>query len=88
MDLAHRHTVIARFVSPQNLFPQVSLAKGCIVFPWPPSGENLLGDLFGKYLVAWVLVIVFSDIVLERFSLFFTAALNSITSYQKGFGDS
>lgn len=70
MDLAHRHTVIARFVSPQNLFPQVSLAKNCPVLLLPPS-QNLLGDLFGKYLVAGVLVIVFSDIVLERFSLFF-----------------
>lgn len=36
--------------------------------PLPPS-ENLLGDLIGKYLVAWVLVIIFSDTVLERFSL-------------------
>ena len=37
-------------------------------FPLPLS-QNLLGDLFGKYLVAGVLVIVFCDIVLERFGL-------------------
>lgn len=73
MHLAHRRMVelIARFGSQQNLFPQVSLAKDCFAFPPPlPLSQNLLGDLSGKYLFAGVLVIiVFCDIVLERFGL-------------------
>lgn len=52
MDLADRHTVIARFVSSQNLFPQVSLEKDCFVLLSP--SQNLLGDLSGKYLIAWL----------------------------------
>lgn len=37
-------------------------------FPLPLS-QNLPGDLFGKYLVAGVLVMVFCDVVIERFGL-------------------